>query len=274
MASLLKPSGVDAPDHALGQYRAWKIADGPEAPADLAWISAAGAGAPCAHRLLPHGEPSLALLRRRTLDGEVSELRVVVCGPYYKAKQYRPSPREELIAVRLKPEVSAALFGIAPADYSNAAIANAPPVLTDACARTLRLGETADAFSVLDALKDDVQRFTQGRAFKNGPESRAAETMRKTEGRIRLREIAGALGVSERHLRRRFADHVGCAPKAYARYLQITAAALAAERHAAPDWANIAAGAGFHDQAHMINAFKAETGLTPTAFHAERRALL
>lgn len=262
------------PDHALGQYQAWRAPCDVRAPLDLAWTSVARSASPAAHRLLPHGEPSIALLRRSDESGALCELEIMVCGPYYQGRFYRPAPREELIAWRIKPEVAAALFAIAPEDYCHAAMSAASPALKQACARTLSIGANAAAGEILATLNSDLNRFAVRRAANAGPEVFAAQWLRDSDGQMRLRDIAARLDVSERHLRRRFIDHVGCAPKAYARQLQITAAALAAEKAADPDWAEIAAGAGFHDQPHMINAFRAALGMTPTAFHAERRALI
>lgn len=262
-----------APDHALGQYKAWRLGSPLAAALDLAWISVAHAQAPASHRLLPHGEPSIAVLRRRDRQGGVAAVKLTICGPYYRARHYHPQPREELIGFRVMPELSAALFSIAPQDYADASITDAPSALNAACTDTLQLAEYAKTNEVHASLAADLARFIHAREISAGPEAVAARWMRKTEGRIRFRDIADKLEVSERNLRRRFTAHIGCAPKTYARQLQITAAALAAEEEVDPDWAAIAADAGFHDQPHMINAFQAEVGLTPSAFHAERRAL-
>ncbi|MAW78839.1 MAG: hypothetical protein CMI63_01270 [Parvularcula sp.] len=265
---------AEAPDHALGQYQAWRAMNGAQTALDLAWISIAHSETPAAHRLLPHGEPSIAVLRRRDKAGDVAALDLVVCGPYYQGKHYRPSPNEELIAWRVKPEHAAILFGVAPRDYGAHPHVAAPERLKAACQKTLVLSEHGSGADILASLHDDLMCFAQSAKTKAGPEMIAAQWLRDSEGRLRLRDIAARLEVSERNLRRRFADHVGCSPKTYARHLQITAAALAAEKTAAPDWAEVAAGAGFHDQAHMINAFQSAISLTPKAFHAERRGLL
>ncbi len=268
------PPIAAAPDHALGQYRAWHAPDDAESALDLAWTSIARQGEPAPHRLLPHGEPSIALIRWRDENGEAAEIDLVICGPYYKGRHYTPSPREELIAWRMKPELAATLFGISPREFSEHQRISAPKRLQEACATTRSLGERGGARDILRALKNDLSRLVCSAAANMGPERLAAKWLRDSDGQIRLRDIAARLDVSERNLRRRFTDHVGCSPKTYARHLQITAAALAAEKTANPDWAEIAAGAGFHDQPHMINAFQSEIGMTPKAFHAERRALL
>jgi transcriptional regulator GlxA family with amidase domain len=84
--------------------------------------------------------------------------------------------------------------------------------------------------------------------------------------------MAQDLNVSDRHLRRAFRDAVGCGPKTYARRARLSAAAIAADALDNPDWAAIAAEAGYHDQQHMIGEFTELVGLSPARAHAERKA--
>jgi len=263
----------NTPDHALGQYRAWRAPCPPASALDLAWTNRARSDEPQPHRLLPHGEPSIAIIRRLGTDGSMSDIDLLVCGPYHKTKFYAPERGEELVAWRIKPEVAASLFGVSPFEYANTARASAPPHLKSACRRSLKFAERAPAGEIIRSLFLDLETYAEGHSSNAGPECAAAQWLRDEAGRIRFKHVADQLGVSERNLRRRFTDHVGLTPKSYSQQLQLTNAALAAEKEAAPDWAEIAVSAGFHDQAHMINAFKAEISLTPTAFHAERRAL-
>ncbi len=261
------------PVHQLGQYSAWRLRSAMRHPVDLVWISIAQADAPAAHRLLPHGEPSIAIRRRRDRDGDICSIDLTVCGPYRKPFWYRPEAREELIAVRLKPEIAASAFGVSPVDFDDGPPATAPASLRRICAYALHLAESGGAHLVAKALTEDLLHYSAAAFFTNAPEQTAAALMRKMEGRISCRTLAERLEISERHLRRRFRDHVGCSPKNYARQLRLTAASQAAEKCNRPAWAAIAAETGFHDQAHMINEFQALLGLTPHQLHAERRAL-
>lgn len=87
--------------------------------------------------------------------------------------------------------------------------------------------------------------------------------------RIVSRQSGGPVGPlvrtserSERHLRRRFEAAVGIGPKRLARIVRLQDAL----RRAASEtggWAQIAADAGYYDQAHMITEFRALTGRTP-----------
>ncbi|MEZ5921031.1 MAG: helix-turn-helix transcriptional regulator [Parvularculaceae bacterium] len=264
----------ETPDHALGQYRAWRAPFSKASALDLAWTNRARSNAPQPHRLLPHGEPSIAIVRRRETDGTMSDIDLLVCGPYHRTKFYAPEKGEELIAWRIKPELAASLFGVSPFEYANIARVSAPQHLKTACQQSLICAEHAPAAEIIRTLYLDLETYADGNSANAGPECAAAQWLREESGKIRFKQIAEKLGISERNLRRRFTDHVGLAPKSYSQQLQLTNAALAAEKEAAPDWAEIAFATGFHDQAHMINLFKSETGLTPGALHAERRDLL
>lgn len=80
---------------------------------------------------------------------------------------------------------------------------------------------------------------------------------------------AQQLGVSERHLRRVFQRSVGVSPKRYARMARVRRALAHLERDASAGWAQIAAGAGFFDQAHLTAEFREFLGVTPAGFRRE-----
>ncbi len=261
------------PSHCLGQYNAWQLPDHPPMPFDLVWISIAPAMKPKAHRVLPHGEPSIAIRRRRDTDGDITHIDLTVCGTMRRAMWYHPEPHEELIAIRLKPEMAALIYGVAPADYFDQDPAPAPQALINACTATLLLAETGTPMEIAEQLARDLHRWTASRDLKQTPEIAAAAILRHANGRTNCATLARQLDISERHLRRRFRDHLGCSPKFYARQLRLTAAALMSEQSKAPSWAQIAAVTGFHDQAHMINEFQSLADLTPHQFHTERMAL-
>lgn len=262
-----------SPSHRLGQYQSWQLPHATSAPFDLAWTSTAAAANPAWHQLLPHGEPSVAIFRKRDDRGDITQARLIICGPCWRTDHYRPAPRDELIALRLKPETSAALFGVSPKDYANTDAYEAPAGLLNACKHTLAAAFYAPHGELLRLLAHDLQRLAAAKRASSTPEALAAMLLRRRKGRYKSIELAKLLEVSDRHLRRRFKDHLGCSLKTYARHLQLTEASLAAEKTAAPVWAQIALHAGFHDQPHMINVFKAELGVTPKAFHRTRRAL-
>ncbi|MCA9516791.1 MAG: AraC family transcriptional regulator, partial [Myxococcales bacterium] len=71
-----------------------------------------------------------------------------------------------------------------------------------------------------------------------------------------------------RHLRRAFSDCVGVGPRDFARATRLQRALRLAAN--APSWGEVAAAAGYYDQAHLNGEFRDLLGLTPSAFAARR----
>lgn len=89
--------------------------------------------------------------------------------------------------------------------------------------------------------------------------------MRHSRGSVRVTMLAAAAGVSVRQLDRWFLRRVGVAPKGFARVLRFNSVVQAIRRDPAT-WLDDAMAAGYYDQAHLINEFRAFSGLTPLAF--------
>ncbi|CAM00730.1 AraC family transcriptional regulator [Saccharopolyspora erythraea NRRL 2338] len=75
-------------------------------------------------------------------------------------------------------------------------------------------------------------------------------------------ELADALGLSERHFRRRFTSVVGYGPKTLAGVLRMRRA-MRLDAGAAGGLAGVAGAVGYADQAHMNREFRRLSGLTP-----------
>jgi AraC-like DNA-binding protein len=78
----------------------------------------------------------------------------------------------------------------------------------------------------------------------------------------RVAALGDALGISERQLRRRFADAVGYGPKTLARVLRFQRFLSLADR-APEDLAGLAFAAGYADQAHLTRECLRLSGRTP-----------
>jgi len=84
----------------------------------------------------------------------------------------------------------------------------------------------------------------------------------------RVAELGDRLGISERQLRRRFADAVGYGPKTLARVLRFQRFLSLAAATPAPDLAGLAFAAGYADQAHLTRECVRLSGRTPAALVA------
>jgi AraC-like DNA-binding protein len=79
----------------------------------------------------------------------------------------------------------------------------------------------------------------------------------------RVRDVVEEFGTTAKPFIRRFVAATGLAPKRFARVrrLQRVLTSLSPDRPV--DWADLAAGHGYFDQAHLVNEFRALTGLRP-----------
>jgi methylphosphotriester-DNA--protein-cysteine methyltransferase len=80
--------------------------------------------------------------------------------------------------------------------------------------------------------------------------------------------------VSSTYLAKRFKEVIGVTPKRMARSYRFTATMLAIDFAAPIDWGDVAAGAGYFDQAHFGHEFREFTGLTPTRYVEGRQRFL
>jgi AraC-like DNA-binding protein len=81
-----------------------------------------------------------------------------------------------------------------------------------------------------------------------------------------LKDIRQQLNISERTFERKFADHVGIAPKLFARICQFHASLQQLQGQQFNKLTDIAIDNGYSDQSHFIRSFKEFTGLTPSRF--------
>lgn len=102
----------------------------------------------------------------------------------------------------------------------------------------------------------------------------AASAIVETSGTVAIGDLTAASGVSSTHLTQRFKQIIGVTPKRFARTRRFAATLFAIDFAAPIDWADVAARAGYFDQAHFGHDFRAFTGLTPTRYVEVRQRFL
>lgn len=133
------------------------------------------------------------------------------------------------------------------------------------CDRLANAHDPVDAAAILDsAITERIKSADRRRAH-----ARLALDAAHSLTRASVNAVAADLGVSERQLRRVFREIVGVSPKAFARLTRFHRALLAARADTRASWADIAAVAGYYDQAHLIAEFHTIAGVTPRALLGE-----
>jgi AraC-like DNA-binding protein len=190
-------------------------------------------------------------------------LDVHALGPRVTAHRKIIRGGQRTLTARLPLGASEALLGV-----QASVLAGRPVPLEDlwgdaATERLLdRVGaarDTRDAAAILERTIEDRFAATNVRSAHEQLVLDAAERLAHANVSV----VAGALGVSERHLRRVFREAVGLSPKAYAKVARFHRALRAAQRDGRASWASIAAATGYYDQAHLIDEFRSIAGVTP-----------
>jgi AraC-like DNA-binding protein len=166
------------------------------------------------------------------------------------------------LGVRLRPGGAPALLGVG-AEALRDATVPAQVVLGEDAARLAAALESAPAGARREAL---LLGWLADRArTAPAPDPLVDATARRLARApdVRLGAVARDLAVSERHLRRRVAAQVGYAPKRLARVLRLQRALAEGRRGAG--LAEVAAAAGYADQAHFTHDCRELAGITPAA---------
>jgi AraC-like DNA-binding protein len=241
-------------------------------PADLRWAVeclwfAEGPGGG-AERIVPDGCPELLV----QLGGEIragdegGELRVqpraLVVGQRSRALLVAPGSAFRTIAVRLRPSA----LGRVVRDHAHR--------LTDGWGSLEELfgheGRVLLA-RVEDAATDEercatLAAFLRRRLERTRPDlaaDGAVEVVRRARGRITVRALRAATGVSERTLERAFLREVGLPARTLAAVLRVQAALLLRDEE--PSWAQLAPELAYVDQPHLTREFRRVAGLPPAA---------
>jgi AraC-like DNA-binding protein len=123
------------------------------------------------------------------------------------------------------------------------------------------------------ALLDQFLLRRLDRGPQPSPEvARAWQRLVATVGAAPIGQLASEVGWSHRRLIAKFRQQVGLRPKTAARLVRFDGVWRRLEQDRSLDWGQVAADAGYADQAHLIRDFRQFTGTTPTDFLASTRA--
>lgn len=122
-----------------------------------------------------------------------------------------------------------------------------------------------DRFRLLDDYL--LRTVTHSREALPDDLAHAWQLIASTQGRIVVSDLAVETGWSRRHLVNRFAIEFGLPPRDLIRLYRFGSALRFARTGAS--WTEVAAQAGYADQAHLSREFRAFAGRTPTAWREE-----
>ena len=98
---------------------------------------------------------------------------------------------------------------------------------------------------------------------QNALTEHAVKLLETSNGQVKVKDLAKQLGISIRTLERLFAEHVGMAPKTFARILRLQSVLAILRARRFRDSTDLAFACGYADQSHLLKDFKALTGRLP-----------
>jgi len=136
-----------------------------------------------------------------------------------------------------------------------------------------RLATADGPHEMLTLLEEELRRRLR-ETTGLGLVRQASNVIAATSGAVAIGDLTAAAGVSSTHMAHRFKQLIGVTPKRLARTYRFTATVFSINPAEPVDWGDLAADAGYSDQAHFNHEFREFTGLTPTQYLEVRRRFL
>jgi AraC-like DNA-binding protein len=203
------------------------------------------------------------------IDGQ--RLTSFVAGLRNRQVTTRHEGRSFGIHVNVSPPAAYRLFGVP---------------LYELAERQVPLEEILDERFLVERLNDEPSWDDRFRLLDEVFTRRLAETVPpspeiawawkrliETNGAVRIGELTRELGWSRKRIAARFREEIGLPPKRAARLLRFEHARGLVESAERPIWARIALEAGYYDQAHLSNDFRAVTGRSAETFFQDTAAV-
>lgn len=189
----------------------------------------------------------------------------IAVGPMTRPVVATIEPGTTLVGLRFRPEVASCVFGL-PA-YE----------LTDRDIPLAELWRRAVVDDTSDRLRAE-RLATRRVAIAQSLIALRSEAMRQTDAVVhhavslltsgrsgRIEELAKHIGISGRHLHRRFMASVGYRPKTFQRIVRFQKLLALADAETRTPLGDISIAAGYADQAHMTREVVEFAGVTPGA---------
>ncbi|HVE54809.1 MAG TPA: helix-turn-helix domain-containing protein [Ramlibacter sp.] len=224
-------------------------------------------GVEATERVLPDGALRLIF----DFDGDAVAARVVGASTRAVVLTHRGEMRG--LSLTLRPGAAQALFGVPAHELAEGAHAWDDVVRSPVRGIGHRMLEAGSPQARMAVVLQVLQEALQAPdAADRARVASAMHVLQHSRSGRPVVEAAEAVGLGERRLQQLFGAHVGLSPKAWHGLARFHDCVRLLRGRRVVSWAEVAAEAGFHDQAHLANTFRAICGCTPGQFLAERAA--
>jgi AraC-like DNA-binding protein len=232
--------------------------------------------APAADRILPDGCMELVFHLGTPFsswddDGrEAGQPAALLVGQQTHALRVRPSQRAAVVGVRFHPGGAWPFLRVPQHQLCGRlpALADVSPALARDAER---LHDARDLGAAVAALASRLAALAVSFDRPDRRITACVSAIASSAGAVTVDDLARHCGIGARQLERLFRDTVGLAPRTLGRLARFQAALRACEGGAPLSAAGLSA--GYADQAHFTREFRRVSGLTPSAFLAERAPL-
>jgi methylphosphotriester-DNA--protein-cysteine methyltransferase len=190
---------------------------------------------------------------------------VCVIGPVTQARILHVGTFVNAVGAVVPPTLASGILGVPAADLVDRIVPLQDLWRGDDAASLLALIGELEIRPCLLALRDAlVARHRERHSDRIG--DTASRLIHLRAGRVSIERMARSDGLSRQVFARRFCAAAGLPPKLFARITRFQALIHVLLSTDVSRWASVPAVAGFYDQAHMINEFRAFAGSPPTVF--------
>ena len=185
-----------------------------------------------------------------------------VCGSVKRGKRIALELGEQYFGVRFSPTAALRLLGEPLDEFTEREIP-----LPDITSRARHLPTLISEAPTFDGRVEIFERYLAAFGDDDGSVpsivSYMVEEIHRTDGEIRISDLAVKTGYTARHIGTMFRTHVGISPKLYIRTVRFHRCLLLMRSGCTCDFADLAELAGYYDQAHFINEFREFSLVTP-----------
>ena len=230
-------------------------------------------------RLMPDGsielvinlkEDEARIYDRENLDKCERLPGTLVCGPHSNCFVIDTDQQQSLIGIHFKPGGAFPFFKMPASELHNLHVSlenlwgHEARLLRE---RLLEAQTPQMKFQVLEEclLEQAFRPLQRHRAVDH-----ALALFRNIHTAPAIAELADEIGISSRRFIQLFSSEVGLTPKLFARVRRFQNVLLQLRNAAEIDWADLAAGCGYFDQAHFIHDFKDFSGINPSTYLAQK----
>ena len=246
------------------------------------WLYRGYEGAHSHERILPSGTFEIVFnLREDQLriysSSDTTNCRVfsgaVVSGPYAGTFLSDKTEEASLLGVHFRPGGAAPFLGAHAGEFLNTHVDLAN--LWGSSATFLReaLCEQRDPRRQFEMMERALLEKLAEQAIPSAVVGKSLQILERTNGKVRIRELARSLDLGQRRFADLFVQQVGLSPKLFGRVLRFQYAVSICQVSTDPDWAQLAIECGYYDQSHLIRDFREFSGLSPADFAVRRRGL-